>query len=64
MDEQITVRSKRAAEILDISLPEFKKRLATGDIRSIKVGSMRLVEIAELKNWVARQRDAEAVGAR
>ncbi|MSQ24146.1 MAG: DNA-binding protein [Chloroflexi bacterium] len=59
MDEQITVRSKRAAEILDISLPEFKKRLATGDIRSIKVGAMRLVEIDELRRWVARQRETE-----
>ena len=52
---RVLLRPEEAAEAAGVSRSQVFKYLADGSIRSIKVGRLRRIPVAELEAWVARQ---------
>ena len=51
-ESPVTVRPKRAAELLDISYAELKKLISSGELRSFKLGAARLIPVEGIHEWV------------
>jgi excisionase family DNA binding protein len=52
---RVLLRPEEAARAIGVSRSQFFKLLADGSIRSLKVGRLRRVPVAELDSWVARE---------
>ena len=57
--EPIAVRPDEAARLLGISRRAMFRVLASGEIRSVKMGHTRLVPTAEIRAWIARELDEQ-----
>jgi excisionase family DNA binding protein len=52
---RVLLRPEEGAEAAGVSRSQFFKYLADGSIRSIKVGRLRRIPVAEIEAWVTRQ---------
>lgn len=50
--EPKVVRPARAAALIGVSHPHFRRLIASGEIRSFKSGRARLIPVDELDRWV------------
>jgi excisionase family DNA binding protein len=57
---RVLLRPEEAARAVGLSRSQFFKLLADGSIRSLKVGRLRRVPVAELEAWVAREMAEQA----
>lgn len=57
LDDRVLLRVNEAATRLGVSLATVKRLLASGDLRSVKIGSSRRVPVADLADYVDRLRD-------
>ena len=53
--ERILYRPSEAAEAIGVSRSRVYELIASGEIPSIKVGSVRRVPVKELLEWVAQR---------
>jgi excisionase family DNA binding protein len=53
-----------AAEKLGISRAHIYKFIQTGELRSLKIGSRRMILPADVEDFLARSRDAQVTGDR
>ena len=53
--ERILYRPSEAAEAIGVSRSRVYELIASGEIPSIKVGSVRRVPVRELLEWVAQR---------
>lgn len=53
--EPLMVRPDQAAKLLSVGRNVMFTLLASGAIRSIKLGHSRLVPVSELRRWIAEQ---------
>ena len=53
--EPLMVRPDQAAKLIAVGRNAMYELLASGAIRSIKLGHSRLVPISELQRWIAEQ---------
>jgi excisionase family DNA binding protein len=52
---RVLLRPEEGAEAVGVSRAQFFKFLADGSIKSLKIGRLRRIPLAEIESWVARQ---------
>lgn len=56
--EPLSVNTVVATKMVGLGKTKFFELLRKGEIKSFKVGSARLIEVAELRRWIERQKAA------
>jgi excisionase family DNA binding protein len=56
-DGALLVSVPRAAQVLDVSRAKLYVMIQKRQIRSVKIGKLRRIEIAEIKRVIAAHRD-------
>ena len=54
MDDQLLYKVEQASGILQLSRATLYEKIATGEIRSVKIGSSRRIPRSELEAYVSR----------
>lgn len=57
--EPLLVRPAEAARMIGFGRTKFYELIAAGEIRPIKRGAATLIEVAELRAWVERQKSQQ-----
>lgn len=58
--ERILLRPGEVAEAIGMSRSRVYELIASGEIPSVKIGNVRRVPVDMLREWVARNVDAQA----
>ena len=61
--EPLMVKPLDAARLIGVGKNVLYQLLASGSIRSIKLGHSRLVPVSELRRWIAEQLEAQGGAA-
>lgn len=61
--EPLMVKPLEAARLIGVGKNVLYRLLARGSIRTIKLGHSRLVPVAELRAWIARELEEQQGGA-
>lgn len=56
--EPLLVRREEAATMIGFRLTKLDELLKSGEIPSFLIGRNRMIEVAELKRWIERQKAA------
>jgi excisionase family DNA binding protein len=58
LEQQLSVRPSKAAKLLDVGRGTIHQLLASGELRSFKIGTARLIYVDDLRSFIERRRDA------
>ncbi len=61
--EPLMVKPLEAARLIGVGKNVLYQLLASGELRSIKLGHSRLIPVAELRAWIARQLEEQGGAA-
>lgn len=56
--EPLLVRREEAARMIGFRLTKLDELLRSGEIPSFLIGRNRVIEVAEIKRWIERQKAA------
>ena len=61
--DALVVRVPRACALLAVSRPKLYRMLHAGEIRGYRDGGSRKIELASIKQYIARKLDADRLGS-